>query len=256
MNSFDILGAYATWELRFYFVSYWIAFFIIVFNGYSNITRVGTKCSMNSTFFCRLNTFNRFSAIVFDAFRLIIWSMILYLYHYVSTGKFYLDLNPKSFGFILEHCDCCFLQIVHIHIYYDKESDLERDRDRYQKIFKNLHFHLDSQSHQLSESVVHDDNLSSIEPLISSPRPTIYIEDEIRPKRSKIVKRNSAGPERPVSSINGVDRRFICPSCQCILREPYQLSCGHRICRSCLHLSTESVILLKNNEMSFPFLLL
>lgn len=263
MNSFEILVAYGTWKLRFYYVSYWIVFLIIVFNGYSSIARIGTKCPMHTTVLCYLNTVNRFIDIVIHIFRLIVWSMILYLYYYVSTGKFRLHFFHKSVGSILKDYDCCFLRILHIHIHYDNEDDLERDRDQYQKIYTRLQFHLGAHSDLVSESVMPDDNLSIIEPLISSSRPTIYIEDEIRPKRLKTIKRNPAGPERPVSnnesnvtisSINDVDRRFICPLCQCVFREPCQLSCGHHVCRSCLQSATESVILLKNNEMSFPFL--
>jgi len=34
---------------------------------------------------------------------------------------------------------------------------------------------------------------------------------------------------------NILDKKFICPTCSMILRDPVQLvNCGHRICRSCL----------------------
>jgi hypothetical protein len=35
---------------------------------------------------------------------------------------------------------------------------------------------------------------------------------------------------------NILDKKFICPGCSLILRDPVQLNtCGHRLCQSCFH---------------------
>ena len=50
-----------------------------------------------------------------------------------------------------------------------------------------------------------------------------------------------------------VDQRLMCPSCQCIFREPYRLSCGHRLCQSCLHTQTEWALLLRKMRPTSSF---
>ena len=42
------------------------------------------------------------------------------------------------------------------------------------------------------------------------------------------------------SNKNILDRKYICPVCSLILRDPLQLNtCGHRLCQSCLDTQTQ-----------------
>lgn len=42
-------------------------------------------------------------------------------------------------------------------------------------------------------------------------------------------------PGYKISTFSSELQRYLCPNCTFILREPIQLTCGHRLCRSCIN---------------------
>jgi hypothetical protein len=68
--------------------------------------------------------------------------------------------------------------------------------------------------------------------------------ERLQEKRLNESHRYSPEPKRFAATvedgpfIQSFRRRFFCPFCQLLFREPYQLECGHRLCKSCLDSQT------------------
>ncbi|CAF3486799.1 unnamed protein product [Rotaria socialis] len=91
---------------------------------------------------------------------------------------------------------CCHLLPLEISVYDEDDDNFEWDEKLYQSQFKSIYFR------------------------------------RVRRKPNRNSLTSQSGFR--VKNIAGIDQRFICQLCRLVLREPYQLRCGHHRCQLCI----------------------
>ncbi|CAF4791113.1 unnamed protein product, partial [Rotaria sp. Silwood1] len=147
-----------------------------------------------------------------------------------------------------------FPQVELIYVYYDNDSDFERDKNAYQIKYSKIQFiHERKVETQIVEGIMADHAISPSRPI---EHETIHdvassIEQRIIAKRSNTNSRHSPEPKRLsmitthdyfVNNIKEIPSIYMCPFCKLIFRDPYQLNCGHHACESCINLTNNKMI--------------
>ncbi|CAF4143157.1 unnamed protein product [Adineta steineri] len=173
-----------------------------------------------------------------------------------ETDSFHLIIPLDCLEDLLNDPIYKFPQVQLIEIYYDDNDDaLQIQRFLNPKCEKlqfcsvhNLPRRL--QSIELNNALVSLNSVdrNMINAIISS------IEDRISAKRSVSLIRDAqilkpfACPiiyGFPVKNKNEIDSSFICPSCQLVFQQPYQLQCKHHLCSICINIQKKCTICCK-----------
>jgi hypothetical protein len=143
-----------------------------------------------------------------------------------------------------------FPQVKLVYVYYENNESFERDQVQFQGLHPKLRFcHERDLPKELDKPVI--DNAvdpsrpidrvainyfaSSVTQRLSTKRPaTIGRRPSIQGSSTSTALRGFI-----VKNMESIDARFKCPNCELILREPYQLYCGHRICQACIKIENE-----------------
>jgi hypothetical protein len=143
-----------------------------------------------------------------------------------------------------------FPQVKVIYVYYDNNKSFERDQAYYQNQHIKLRFcHEHDIAKELDKPMI--DN--AVHPSRPIDRTAINsfassVTERVSAKRPPATARHSTAQKCcsstslhgfAVKNIEQIEQRFICPMCQLIFREPYQLVCGHRTCQSCINVENE-----------------
>ncbi|CAF1655344.1 unnamed protein product [Rotaria magnacalcarata] len=121
--------------------------------------------------------------------------IILIVVSNLVGARIRIDIGRKSLDRLL--ADRCFhLLPLEISVHDEDDDSFEFDEKFYQSQFKNICF----------RSVRRTSN------------------------RNSLTSQNGFR----VKNIEGIDQRFICQFCRLVLREPYQLRCGHHRCQLCI----------------------
>jgi hypothetical protein len=171
--------------------------------------------------------------------------MFFYVYHYTSTSICRIPIHGNYLEDLLKEPIFKFLRLCHINVYYDNDDDLKRDQDRYQLTYKNLQF-CRTRNYEERLEINNDDganNQLSLTDQITTGELIPAIEECISSEQLIHFAHSYAGPEGKhgfsVKNIDEIDRCYICQSCKLVLREPYQLKCGHRQCHSCIYVQNK-----------------
>jgi hypothetical protein len=181
---------------------------------------------------------------------IILFTQILDLIKYLagninSVDRFVLIVPSDCIDQLRNDPIYIFRQTRKIYIYYDNDSDLNRDKARIQNEHEKLVFCYKRNLSALVQKFK-TDTANSIPG--SNSQATVYdvalsYNQRLLAKRSNRAAHQSTTPKRvassskhgfPVTKIEQVYSRHICPSCNVLFRDPHQLECGHRICKSCI----------------------
>ncbi|CAF0872382.1 unnamed protein product [Adineta steineri] len=135
---------------------------------------------------------------------------------------------------------------IRIHAYYDNIRSLKYDQNRFQFKHNKLQFYLErdlekqlqnikirialSSPRSIDRQAINDTTMSVMERL-QSKRSNSFYSDSLVPKKIHLTAESDSG----MKNMEEIDPRFICGSCKLVLCEPYQLTCGHRLCKSCAY---------------------
>ncbi|CAF0746459.1 unnamed protein product [Adineta steineri] len=148
---------------------------------------------------------------------------------------------------------------IRICAYYDNNDTLERDQNRFQFKHNKLQFYLErdlekqlqntetsiavSSSRSIDREAINNITMSAMERLQSKRSNSSHC-DPLVPKKIH----STAQSDSRMKNMEEIDSRFICASCKLVLCEPYQLTCGHRLCKSCIHTHNNCAICLEVGE--------
>ncbi|CAF4886867.1 unnamed protein product [Rotaria sp. Silwood1] len=171
-----------------------------------------------------------------------------------KVDKFILVVSSDALKILLNDQIYDFPQVELIYVYYDNDSDFERDKNAYQIKYSKIQFiHERKVETQIVEGIMADHAISPSRPI---EHETIHdvassIEQRIIAKRSNTNSRHSPEPKRLsmitthdyfVNNIKEIPSIYMCPFCKLIFRDPYQLNCGHHACESCINLTNNKMI--------------
>jgi hypothetical protein len=164
-----------------------------------------------------------------------------------KTDIFYLIIPLDCLEHLLNDPVYEFPQVLQIDVIYVGSSDRKTIEHRYKSKYEKLRFHsmrailtqLENgecdkalgSSNSINRSTIHGIS-SSIEDRLAAKRSTAFIH------LSRIMKQNASTSSHSfsVKNINDFDTCYICPSCQLVFQQPYQLKCGHRQCEICINI--------------------
>jgi len=143
-----------------------------------------------------------------------------------------------------------FPQVKLVYVYYENNKSFERDQIELQYRHRKLRFcHERDLPRELGKPIIDnavdpsrpidrvaiDSFASSVTERLSTKRPTTSS------RRLSISECSTSALLHgfTVKDMELIDSRFKCPNCKLILREPYQLSCGHRTCQACIKIENE-----------------
>ncbi|CAF0831963.1 unnamed protein product [Adineta steineri] len=142
---------------------------------------------------------------------------------------------------------------IRIHVYYEKNGDLEHNQNCFQLKHNKIQFclerDLEKQLQNTETSIATSSPRSIDRPAINGI--TTSIMERLFSKRSNPSHYDSLMPKKFHSTTQSdtwmknmeeIDLRFSCAYCKLLLREPYQLTCGHRLCKSCVHIHNKCAI--------------
>ncbi|CAF1382364.1 unnamed protein product [Adineta steineri] len=112
-----------------------------------------------------------------------------------------------------------------VGVYNNNDDDFPLDEEYYQSKYKNIRLYRIRSEKKKWTSNNADQTIESQ----SNVRTTTDLQVPL--KYNLVVK-----------NINDIDQQFICQSCHLILRQPFQLRCGHRQCQSCIEAQNHSTI--------------
>jgi hypothetical protein len=110
---------------------------------------------------------------------------------------------------------------LNIGVYNENDDDFQLDEDYYRSKYKFIRLrriHSGRNNHKATSNIQ-----------ASSSEETIRLQEL---GSSQISQEAIHG--FLVKNIEKIDQNFICQSCHLVLRQPYQLCCGHRQCQSCI----------------------
>jgi len=162
-----------------------------------------------------------------------------------TSEKFILVVPGDHLEDFLNNSIYAFPQIRFVYVYYNHSDELKQHKDRFEQQYQKLRFyHEDELPIQLDKTKI-DNIIDGSNPIdtLSIKSFAATIAQRVSTKLSRTSPRRSPAASRLASTpINGssgenieqIQSKYMCPSCQIIFREPFQLVCGHRICRSCI----------------------
>ena len=141
-------------------------------------------------------------------------------------------------------------QVRVIYVYYANNVNLQQVKNDIQDERGKLRFYHERNLSTLIATLKVQNTLDSsgsnyrvtVNKVVSSQ------EERIAAKRSNPIVSRSSEPKRfastsnhgvPVKFIEQINAPYTCPSCQALLRDPYQLFCGHRICQGCVKIENK-----------------
>ena len=144
------------------------------------------------------------------------------------------------------------IRVVYVH--YDDATHMNDDKNRYERDHPKLKFRHQRNLVRDLENLGTNQSLTQPEPSIRAYIPSLIfsLRQRMTFKRSATTLENSSAPKRVCTETSTrwlapqgepIAEKHICPWCRLILRKPYQLACGHRICESCLPEQKEWVLL-------------
>lgn len=141
-------------------------------------------------------------------------------------------------------------QVRVIYVYCDNGTDLKQAKECIQDEHKKLRFFHKRQLQIKLEKVMNDDAFSTSTSINRTAKNDVASshEQRISAKRSNTPSHYSSESKRfattsehgfSAGNMEQIELRWICPSCKLVLRSPYQLNCGHRVCQSCLNINNK-----------------
>ena len=186
---------------------------------------------------------------------IILFAQILDMMKYVcenmkSIDKFTLIVPVDAISSLLVDPIYKSDQVRHIYVYYANNVDLKKNKNDIQDERGKLRFYheryLSSLIGTLKVKNTLDSSRSNYQVTVNNAGSSY--EERLTIKRSNPNVSHSSEPKRVASTSNhGVPVKFIeqinppytCSSCQGLLRDPYQLCCGHRICQGCIKIENK-----------------
>ena len=169
-----------------------------------------------------------------------------YIYDHIKyEDTFFLHISGLYLNKLIKKSIHTIPQVRRIYTYYDTNDVLQcaqnlfaAESEERKKLEFSLRRNLDKQLENAEAAGAVDPSRPRDDLTIHSIAETKF--DRISAKRAFDSGRHSPLPKRFASTnqghIIGINRNsnFICPSCNILFQEPYQLDCGHRLCKSCV----------------------
>lgn len=135
-----------------------------------------------------------------------------------------------------------FRQVKTIYVYHD--NNISFDRNYFEARCPKLRFCYESDLIRELERPMIDNALNSsrsidrtaITSFASSVSQRVSAK---RPRTTQEALHSVSLHGFTVKNMEQIDPQFICPSCKLVIREPWQLGCGHRTCQSCIKVENE-----------------
>ncbi len=167
-----------------------------------------------------------------------------------TTDHFFLIIPRTDLEGLLQDPVYRFPQVKVIYVYYKNHHSYQHDQVYFQNRYPKLRFcHERDLPKEFGRSMI-DIAIHTSRPIdrtaISSFASSVV--ERISAKLPTTANRHPEAQILPtftpcrgfsVKNIELIDARFVCPACQLIFREPYQLSCGHHICHPCIVVENE-----------------
>jgi hypothetical protein len=180
---------------------------------------------------------------------IILFAQILQLLSHVtehshSVDRFVIIVPSFCLDQLLNDAIYLFDQARQVYVYYDSDNDLRQDEDRLQTKHNKLRFCYKRNLSGLLQSLKVETASSASE---SNYQATVC--DAMQSNNQRLLaKRSTPAAHRSTSkrfassfkygfsvkNIDQVDTCYICQLCQLLFRDPHQLECGDRICKSCI----------------------
>jgi hypothetical protein len=163
-----------------------------------------------------------------------------------TTEKFILVVPGDHLEDFIHNSIYGFPQVRFVYLYYNHTNELKQHKDCFEKQYPKLRFyHKDELPIQLDITKI-DNIIDGSNPIdtLSIKSFAASIAQRVSTKLYKTSLRRSPASSRLASTpihgssgenIEQIQSKYMCPSCKIVLREPCQLLCGHRICRSCIN---------------------
>jgi hypothetical protein len=164
-----------------------------------------------------------------------------------DEDNFYLHIPGMYLEKLIETNTHKIKGVRRVHVYYATDDILQSGRMRFQSRTQDaekLEFHLERDLKNQLENAETGGAVDSSRPI---DRRTIDNIATLKLERLHAKRRNSSDCHSPEPkrfaptvqdefSMQNIDPRFICSACKIFFQEPYQLKCGHRLCKLCLNI--------------------
>jgi len=207
--------------------------------GSTELLFLGSESSTENINFSATRSFTRLSA------------MVNYVTENIkTTDTFMLFVSDGVIKDLVNDPIYSFPQVKGIYVYCDNYTDVKSGNNVSEDVLKKLRFFHKRHLQTKIQNIIFDDTSSSSTSINRTKTNDVVSshEQRISAKRSKPSSYYPSEPKRLaitskhrflVNNIEQIKSCYMCPSCQLVLREPYQLNCGHRICQSCIKIENK-----------------